>query len=242
MRSPYALHRVVGIMTCMLNDTVESLMGPLNDVESKYVPKHLYYAGRKELLRHSPRVAIVGSREASEKGRERAATIARQLTEQSAVIVSGLARGIDTAAHTAAIESGGATIAVLGNPLDVFQPRPNKALQELIMRDHLAVSQFAPGSPVRPGNFPIRNRTMALICQASIIVEAGDGSGTLSQGWEALRLGRPLFIVDNVVANPDLEWPNEMISYGARTLGDDLDELFAILPPPGKLSPFEHAF
>jgi DNA processing protein len=88
----------------------------------------------------------------------------------------------------------------------------------------------------------MRNRTMALICQASVIVEASDGSGTLSQGWEALRLGRPLFIAEEIVDNKSLTWPAEMLDYGARILGQDADDLLEILPPPGNLDIIQHAF
>ena len=101
------------------------------------------------------------------------------------IVVSGLACGIDTAAHTAAIESGGKTIAVLGTPLDDTYPQENQALQSLIMAQHLAVSQFAPGAGTQPKNFPVRNRTMALLTDATVIVEAGEKSGTVHQGWEA---------------------------------------------------------
>ena len=88
------------------------------------------------------------------------------------------------------------------------------------MRNHLAISQFPIGYPTRPRDFVIRNRTMALISDASIIVEAGDSSGSLHQGWEALRLGRPLFIWKAIVNNPSLKWPKKMIEYGALELND----------------------
>jgi DNA processing protein len=81
------------------------------------------------------------------------------------------------------------------------------------------VSQFALGHPTLRSNFPRRNRTMALLCHASVIVEAGESSGTLSQGWEALRLNWPLFILKSVFDNPELTWPEEMRKYGARVLG-----------------------
>lgn len=209
----------------------EDLLGPLNDVERKFAPAVLYVAGAYQLLKRSPRVAIVGSRDASKEGLDQASALARALVGHEAVIVSGLARGIDTAAHTAAIDAGGRTIAVLGTPLTQFAVSANRDLQEEIMRDHLAISQFADGGATYKGAFPMRNRTMALICQASIIVEAGDGSGTLSQGWEALRLGRPLFIARRVADSGALAWPSEMLDYGARVLDDSLDELLEVLPP-----------
>jgi DNA processing protein len=220
---------------------LEDLVGPLNEVERKYAPKELYVAGRFELLDEGPRVSVVGTREASHSGLDRTARLVRRLVESNVTVVSGLARGIDTVAHRAAIDAGGRTIAVLGTPLDVCTPMANKPLQDLIVREHLAISQFAAGSPVQPRNFPARNRTMALICHASVIVEAGDGSGAVSQGWEALRLGRPVFLVESILAIKAIDWPGEMCEYGARILGDSLDELLEFLPRSDKFLRVEHA-
>jgi DNA processing protein len=88
------------------------------------------------------------------------------------------------------------------------------------MREHLAVSQFPLGSPVRRGNFPRRNRVMALLSDATVIVEAGETSGSLSQGWEAIRLGRQLLILKSTVERRDLLWPRMMVDYGAEVLSD----------------------
>jgi DNA processing protein len=144
------------------------------------------------------------------------------------VVVSGLARGIDTAAHRSAIESGGRTIAVLGTPLDQTYPRENAELQRLIMEEHLAVSQFPSGHPAGRTNFPRRNRTMALLTHATVIVEAAEGSGSLSQGWECLRLGRRLFIMRAVADTKSLAWPREMRKYGAEVLARTEELLDAI--------------
>jgi DNA recombination-mediator protein A len=124
------------------NLSPQELLGPLNEVEQKNVPKTLYVAGDTGILRERARVAIVGSRKASPEGLRRASKLAGLLADRGIVIVSGLAEGIDTAAHTAAIHCGGRTIAVLGTPLDQVFPRQNAALQDQIMREHLAVSQF----------------------------------------------------------------------------------------------------
>ena len=97
------------------------------------------------------------------------------------------------------------------------------------MRDHLVVSQFPSGYPTTKKNFPLRNRTMALICDASVIVEASDGSGSLSQGWEALRLGRPLFLMASILDQGHLVWPRTMLDYGAMVLRTP-DDLLAQLP------------
>lgn len=198
--------------------TPEELLGPLNDVERKNAPARLFTAGDVAILRSGPRVSVVGSRKPSPEAVARARLIAKKLVARGIVVVSGLAEGIDTAAHQTAIEEGGRTIAVLGTALDEVFPAKNRALQERIAREHLLVSQFPVGVPARRGNFPMRNRTMALLTHATVIVEAGNKSGTLHQGWEALRLGRLLFILESVAANPELSWPAEMIRYGAQVL------------------------
>jgi DNA processing protein len=207
----------------------EALLGPLNAEEVRYAPKQLFAAGHTGWLRLSPRVAIVGARKASVEGMRRAGRLVRILVEHDATIVSGLAQGVDFVAHTTAVEAGGRTIAVIGTPLDEAYPSTHRTFQTRLMSEHLVVSQFPPGYPVTRKNFPLRNRTMALICEASVIVEASDGSGSLSQGWEALRLGRPLFLMASILERSDLAWPKQMLDYGAMVLRDPAD-LLAQLP------------
>lgn len=220
--------------------TPEDLLGPLNEVERKNAPARLFTAGEVSLLRRGPRVSIVGSRNASNEALRRTRVLARSLVERGMIVVSGLAIGIDTVAHETALEFGGHTIAVLGTPLDEFFPSQNRELQERLMQDELVVSQFPPGSPIQPKNFPIRNRTMALLSDATIIVEAAEKSGTVHQGWEALRLGRLLFILENLAAKPDLSWPSEMLRYGAQVLSrENLELALEEMPeiPRGELAP-----
>jgi len=221
----------------------EQLLGPLNEVEKKNAPKRLFVAGDTDLLRTSTRVSIVGSRKASPAGVRAARKLAEELAARSVVVVSGLAEGIDTAVHTSAIDSGGRTIAVLGTALSDFYPPKNRVLQERIMREHLVVSQFPPGTPSRPGNFPMRNRTMALLSDATIIVEAGEKSGSLHQGWEALRLGRPLFLMVELLSDPGFAWRAEMERYGAEALRlENLDLLFESLPEGARGEASQAAF
>ena len=212
--------------------TPEALLGPLNDVEQKHAPAKLFIAGDTSILREGGRVAIVGSRKASREGVVRAKRLAKLLVERKVVVVSGLAEGIDTAAHIGTLEAGGRTVAVIGTPLDKVYPRQNAELQDRLVREHLVVSQFAVGYPTKPHNFPLRNRTMALISDATVIIEASDTSGSLHQGWEALRLGRGLFIARSLAESSAVTWPAEMLNYGARVLADEtLEELFEFLPP-----------
>jgi DNA processing protein len=212
----------------------EELLGPLTTLELKFAPSKLYLAGKYVLPLLHPRVAIVGTREPSEEGRDAAAAIATELAEHGVSVVSGLARGIDTAAHTAAIRAGGYTIAVLGTPLSKVNPPSNAALQRQIMVSHLALTQFGPEDPVFPANFVVRNRTMALIADASVIVESGDTGGSLSQGWETLRLGHPLFVHEREFSKSSVNWPAKMAQYGAIRFREPADILESLpTPSPG---------
>lgn len=207
---------------------LEGLLGHLNEVESKQAPSSIYWDGHQEILFQTPKISVVGTRKPTDLGAKRAYRLAWEIAQGGGVVVSGLAQGIDTIAHTAAIEAQGKTIAILGTGIDIAFPSANSDLLRRIRLDHLAISQFAPGTPAKRGNFPQRNRTMALLSDATVIVEAGETSGTKHQGWEALRLGRPLFILQSL-AESGLDWVTEMIGYGARPLSDSSD-LFEVLP------------
>lgn len=213
----------------------EKLLGrALNDIEKKYAPESLYVKGALEVPLPCPKVSVIGSRKTSQHGLESAQKIAKTLVENQVIVVSGLAEGIDTAAHETAIRMNGRTIAVIGTPLDKVFPRKNFDLQQEIMKNHLVVSQFPIGHPTTPKDFVLRNRTMALISDASVIIEAGETSGSLHQGWETLRLGRPLFIWESVVNNKELKWPRKMIEYGAVELSNPID-LLEVLPTSFKM-------
>lgn len=205
-----------------------ALLGRLNEIEAKNAPASLWFSGDTSLLLER-RVAIVGTRKPSDAGLKRAARLATELVGHGVVVVSGLALGVDTAAHRAAIAAGGRTIAVLGTGIDRCSPASNRDLQDEITRDHLVLSQFEPGTPPIDRNFPARNRTMALVSQATVIVESQERSGTVSQGWEAIRLGRPLYLLRSLVES-GLDWPALMIEYGAEVL-DETEQLLVELPP-----------
>lgn len=201
--------------------TVEDLLGPLNEMERKHAPERLWIGGDASIFDMGTLVSVVGSRSASPKGIKRARRLAKELVDRGIVVVSGLARGIDTVAHATAMDCGGRTVAVLATPLDRVAPPGNAALQESIIREHVAVTQFPSGAPVQKMNFTIRNRTMALLSVATIIVEAGPNSGTRHQGWEAIRLGRPLFFLESAVTSADARWIHELREYGAEVLNDE---------------------
>jgi DNA processing protein len=166
----------------------------------------LYLAGDRSLL-ELPAVAIVGSRKASAEGRKRASQLATALVRRGIVVMSGLAEGIDEAAHRAAIAAGGRTIAVIGTPLNSAYPAKHAELQQIIYTHHLLISPFPAGTRTFPSHFPERNRVMARLSRATVIVEASDTSGALHQAVECEAAGRSLFIAKSVVDNPSLAWP-----------------------------------
>lgn len=184
----------------------------------------VYCAGNISLL-DRPCVSIVGSRAVSQEGILRTQRLARELVRGGVVVTSGLAKGVDFAAHTSAIENGGATIAVIGTPLDKAYPAAHGHLQEEIYRNHLLLSQFAPGFRTFPSDFPKRNRTMAALSDATVIVEASDSSGTLHQAAECGRLGRWLFIMKSVAENSNLTWPSKFLQQPKVAILQDVEEI-----------------
>ena len=171
---------------------------------------NIYIAGAVDVLK-APCVAIVGTREVTEAGRDRAYWLAEKLAQAGVTIVSGLAKGVDTAAHTGALAADGRTAAVIGTPLNKAYPAENAPLQEAIYRDHLLVSPFKIGDAVFKSNFPARNRVMAVLTDATVIIEASDTSGTLHQAAECTRLKRWLFISKAIVDDPGVKWPAKFL-------------------------------
>lgn len=187
----------------------------------------LYYQGWWDLVNSPRSVAVVGTRSPSDDGLARTRRLVKSLLGDEFTIVSGLAAGVDTAAHTSAIENGGRTIAVLGTPLSRAYPAVNAKLQREIARNHLLISQV----PVkRYGNqknpvannffFPERNITMSALTQATIIVEAGETSGTLIQARHALKQGRKVFILESNFRKAELKWPHTFEERGAIRVAD----------------------
>lgn len=193
----------------------------------------LYFQGNWDIA--STRcVAMVGTRHPSVEGDKRAARLARMLVKEQFTIVSGLAQGIDTVAHRTAIEAGGQTIAILGTPITSVYPAQNAELQRRIADEFLLISQVPIVRYSRQtfrGNrlfFPERNITMSALTDATIIVEAGETSGTLIQARHALQQGRKLFILDNCFRNPALTWPQKFAERGAIRISE-FEEIVAHL-------------
>lgn len=199
-------------------------------------PKTLWVRG-SWLAATAPAVAIVGTRHASPYGLRVAKAIADCCARHGVSVVSGLARGIDAAAHEAALAAGGRTVAVLGTAIDQYYPRGHRNLQERIARDGLLVSEHAPGDPGHAGSFPRRNRIIAALATATVVVEAPEDSGALITAEVAQALGRPLYVVPNAIDVPQARGSNALLHSHATALlrpDDVLTELkIASLPPQG---------
>jgi len=210
---------------------------PANLAESEHSPLVLFVRGRLDISDRDA-VAVVGTRQASLDGERRARQLARILAESGITVVSGLARGIDTAAHTATLDAGGRTIAVVGCGLDRTYPSENAALADRIAETGAVVSQFPIGTPPGKRNFPMRNKTMAHLSRATVVIEAGEQSGAKMQADFALNHQDPqrhVFLTRSLVdAQPADGWASRFIARGARVLAREGDLLSLF---PGKRPP-----
>lgn len=186
-------------------------------------PERLWARGRIELLRARPRVAIVGSRGATPYGREQARRFAAELAAAGLAVVSGLARGIDEEAHRAALDVGGATIAVLGSGVD--RPWPSGALTERLLVDGLLLSEHEPGRAPRPHHFPLRNRLISGLCRAVLVVEAAHASGSLITARWAADQGRLVFALPGRVDQATARGAHRLIREGASLVEDPAEIL-----------------
>jgi len=191
-------------------------------------PPFLFIRG--ELLDDDRRaIAVVGTRRASTDGVRQAEGLASGLIERGVTVVSGLAVGIDTAAHRAALESGGRTIAVIGNGIDApIYPRENQKLADQIVASGGAVvSQFLPKAPPRPDNFRLRNRTMSGLALGTAVIEASHTSGARMQARFALEHGKRVFLVRELVLRE--EWAQRYESHPGARVVETADEVLAVL-------------
>ncbi|MCA8980690.1 MAG: DNA-protecting protein DprA [Planctomycetes bacterium] len=207
-------------------------------------PRTLWLRGRTELLREGRRVAIVGTRSPTPYGEAQADRFGRALAAAGLIVVSGMARGVDQAAHRAALAAGGDTIAVLGSGVDV--PWPDVPLADELAVRGLLVSEFPPGQGPRPHHFPLRNRIISGISEAVVVIEAAGASGSLITARWAADQGRAVYALPGRVDHPMsrgahrllregaglLESPEELIG---ELLGDATCERHAPPPPEGPL-------
>lgn len=194
---------------------------------TKEAPPYLFLKGNVHLLEEKS-VCVVGSRNASEESMKKTERIVKSLVKRNIVVNAGLARGIDTATHTAALANGGRTIAVIGTPINQYYPKENKDLQIQIEKNGLVVSQFPPCNAVNRWNFPTRNGVMSGLSLATIIMEAGESSGALKQADYALKQGRDVLIPQSAIDNPLIQWPKKYVSKGAHAF-KTLKEVLQIL-------------
>ena len=187
-------------------------------------PRILWARGDLALL-DRPTVAIVGTRRATAYAERVTRQLAMTLARAGACVISGLARGVDAAAHRGALEVDGATIAVLGTGLDVYYPRAHAPLQREIGQRGLVLSELAPDDAAHRGSFPKRNRIIAALARTTIVVEAGVKSGALITAGHALEMGRTVAAVPGPIDVPQAQGSNELLRDGAAALTSMADAL-----------------
>jgi DNA processing protein len=197
---------------------------PQSLLETPDPPALLYLRGRRELLAR-PGLAVVGSRNATPQGISNAEHFARAFSASGLTIVSGLALGIDAAAHRGGLEAAGSTIAVLGTGADILYPQRNRALGERIAREGLIVSEFALGTPPHGANFPRRNRVISGLAQACLVVEAALASGSLITARLAAEQGRDVFAIPGSIHSPHSKGCHALIKQGAKLVESAADLL-----------------
>ena len=212
-------------------------------------PPVLFALGDLDLLKQ-PTVALVGTRHATAAGLRAAERIARACGEAGALVISGLARGIDAAAHTGALETAGNTAAVIGTGLDVAYPADHRRLQQRIAHDGLLLSELPPGQRATRGSFPERNRLIAALASVTVVVEAGHRSGALLTARIAGSLNRAVAAVPGVFDAAASLGSNELLRDGAHVIAS-VDDVLALLHlsraddrhrlPPSELSAAERA-
>ena len=211
--------------------TYQDKLYPQNLLELNDAPPVLYALGRTDLLNYPAAVSIVGARNASIAGRKMASRIAYDLTERDILVVSGMARGIDGAAHKGALYAKGqtgTTVAVLGTGVDVPYPTENTELYNNIRDNGLLISELPLGTQAQVSNFPRRNRIIAALTEATLVVEAGVNSGSLITAKLALEMGKEIFAVPGSPLESRSAGPNHLIKEGAL-LTESADDILNIL-------------
>ena len=197
----------------------------LKDWTSK--SRSLWYRGDLSLL-SGPMVSIVGTRTPSPEGVARAQRVTRAAVDAGWVVVSGLALGVDAVAHRTTLDAGGRTIAVLGTSIDRCYPKEHAALKSEIEKHGLVLSQFPMGSQVHRGNFPTRNTLMAALSALTLVVEAGEKSGTRHQVRSAVKMNRLVGFLRSLADAP-YPWLEEVLASGSGRVISTEDDLVAVL-------------
>jgi DNA processing protein len=202
-------------------------------------PSPLWVAGDAALLTAAPLVAIVGTRDPSGYGVRITAQLAAAVARAGGVVVSGLARGVDAAAHRAALEAGGRSIGVVATGVDVVTPRGHVALQERLARDGAVCAEWPPGTGAAKWSFLHRNRLIAALAHVVVVVEAGHRSGALDTAARALALSREVAAVPGPIDAPQSQGTNQLLRDGAHVLAsvDDLLQLAELAPRTSPVAP-----
>jgi DNA processing protein len=179
-------------------------------------PVVLYCRGDLARALSQPAIAIIGSRRCSTYGKNVAQMLARELAARGVTIVSGLARGVDHAAHTGALEAGGLTVAVMGTGIDAIYPKEHRSLGERIIEQGALITEFPLGAPPLPQNFPFRNRVISGLCLGVLVVEGAERSGSLITARLAYEQGRDVFAVPGNITSANSFGPNYLIKDGAK--------------------------
>ena len=225
----YVLKKAQQLKVAIIARTDE--LYPQNIAELNDAPPILFVKGRTDILNYPLTVSIVGSRNATVNGRKIASKIAYDLTQNDVIVTSGMARGIDTAAHKGALyakEQQGATIAVLGTGVDVPYPAENNALYEQICEQGAVISEFVLGTTPQAANFPRRNRLVSAIGVGTLVVEASLNSGSLITARTALEQGKDIFAVPGSPLDGRSAGANKLIREGA-ILTESADDILQTL-------------
>lgn len=193
-------------------------------------PLALWVIGNDPGLLLGPQIAVVGSRNPTTGGRITAERFARRLSECGITVTSGLAVGIDAAGHAGGLAGVGSTIAVLGSGIDLIYPRQNGSLAERIAREGLVVSEYPPGTSVRPHHFPRRNRIIAALTLGTLVVEAARKSGSLITAKRALEYGRDVFAIPGSIHSALSKGCHWLLRQGAK-LVEDVDDILVEIAP-----------
>ena len=206
-------------------------------VDEPEPPLLVFCAGDLNLLRAQPSVAVVGTRRCTSVGRNVAHRMALELAEAGVAVVSGLALGIDAAAHKGVLDGGGAAVGVVGTGLDVVYPRRNQALWDEVGADGLLISEYAAGMGPARWRFPARNRLIASLADATVIVESHGRGGALLTAEETAERGKPVLAVPGSVLSPAADGTNGLIVDGAIPARDAGDVLVSLGWSVGRTGP-----
>lgn len=198
--------------------------GPLTELSN--IPIGLYIRGNSSLLKKKPVVAIVGSRKMTSYGKTVTEKLSSELASTGIVVVSGLALGVDTAAHAACLEVGGSTIAVLGCGVDCCYPQENSNLySKILAKNGLIISEYPLSASPNKGSFPARNRIIAALADAVLVTEAGVGSGSLITAEIGQKLGRKIFAVPGPITSQTAQGTTQLLKRGATLVSSGEDVL-----------------